>query len=754
VTVATSSDVEIATFTVTDAYMVDISSGNENSHFYIMYDYASTASLYVSASYPLDYESATSHTLTIEASDMEGNSASGSLTVNVTDMAEATMTGLPAPEFDQASWSTSLPEHPTMGTAGVVTVSALYADSYQITAGNGDGLFAIDSYGTLTLTDPESLDFETASTHNLTVQATNSQGTDTSSVTVTVQDVEFTTTDSFGFGVEGGMFSFYLTATGGDPYGYEVDVEDDGFYDLSSFEHDPLIDGVLLLDALSVDLLGGDNGTFTGSLRVLDSGGGSEIYDLDVIIGNVLPSISIDGTLNPGVSDPFSLTLSTSDPGHDTISGLTIAWGDGTSDSPTSFSGAFSHAYAAAGEYTVTATYTDEDGSYSASWDVGVGALDEPQTAPAVSIPSADWYGTDGSTITLTATAEDAFGSIITHGVSGTYEWELNGDNAFDDAVGETVTVTVPFVVQVRVTDYSGNSNEAQFSTESIDPYYAMFGGFYPDPETNPFIGQGTIAGQPTINNYRKNFIDLTPDMKSTHGANWQVHHTLQVGRVTLPNGKTVGVLADRFLNEKGINVHDLTHLRGVPSSVHSEITGLQKSWWNQKMKENNWATIQEAWQKIDLDEVEQFANDLDGQFNKKWMQAGAQQKTVMRRINDSIKQGRGAWTLGRDARRGAVGLSVLGGFLFFQEAHARAGQMANIAGGGGNAEWVTLAAEYDNLYNEIDTIGAMKKESVIDWKNALMAYWGSLGENSDTIAKTSGILERLIRQNQDNFIE
>lgn len=88
-TAATGSDVEVATFTVTGAYMVDISSGNENGHFYLMYDSVSTASLYVSALNPLDFESASTHTLTIDAWDMAGNSASGSLTVNVLDVAEA-----------------------------------------------------------------------------------------------------------------------------------------------------------------------------------------------------------------------------------------------------------------------------------------------------------------------------------------------------------------------------------------------------------------------------------------------------------------------------------------------------------------------------------------------------------------------------------------------------------------------------------------------------------------------------------------
>jgi len=153
----------------------------------------------------------------------------------------------------------------------------------------------------------------------------------------------------------------------------------------------------------------------------------------------------------------------------------------------------------------VSVTYTDEDGSYSTFWSAGVGPLDEASpSAPDVSVPSADWSGSDGSTVTLTARASDASGSLITHGVSGTYEWELNGDNAFDDAVGETVTVTVPFIARVRVTDLSGNSNEALFSSASIDPYYGTSGGYYGDPSTSPFAGSGNINGQPALTSFSR----------------------------------------------------------------------------------------------------------------------------------------------------------------------------------------------------------------------------------------------------------
>ncbi len=113
--------------------MVDISSGNENGHFYVTYDSVSSASLYVSASSPLDYESASSHSLTIDAWDMNGDSVSGSLMVNVLDVDEGG------------------------ATASDIVVQI---DQAQYTITEGDTL-ALSGYGySTTTTDPAQLDWD------------------------------------------------------------------------------------------------------------------------------------------------------------------------------------------------------------------------------------------------------------------------------------------------------------------------------------------------------------------------------------------------------------------------------------------------------------------------------------------------------------------------------------------------------------------------------------------------------------------
>ena len=98
-----------------------------------------------------------------------------------------------APDFDPDSYAFTVDEDAAVGHV-VGTVSAPDADaehtvSYSITAGNGDGKFDIgDSSGEITVED--SLDHETVSLYNLTVQADDGQGgTDTAAVEITVNDV-------------------------------------------------------------------------------------------------------------------------------------------------------------------------------------------------------------------------------------------------------------------------------------------------------------------------------------------------------------------------------------------------------------------------------------------------------------------------------------------------------------------------------------------------------------------------------------
>ena len=129
----------------------------------------------------LDFESASQHVLTVTVTD-GSLSDTAQVTVNTTNVNESPTASDVAGHVD---------ENGSAGAA-VVTVPASDPDagsslSYTITAGNAEGLFAIDSSGNITAT--AALDFENASQYALTVTVSDGALSDTSQVSVNVNDV-------------------------------------------------------------------------------------------------------------------------------------------------------------------------------------------------------------------------------------------------------------------------------------------------------------------------------------------------------------------------------------------------------------------------------------------------------------------------------------------------------------------------------------------------------------------------------------
>ena len=94
-----------------------------------------------------------------------------------------------------------------------------------------------------------------------------------------------------------------------------------------------------------------------------------------VTVANVAPYLHIWGDSTVVHDATYTLHLSSSDRGADTISSWTINWGDG--GSPQTVSGnpaSVTHVYTTAATRSITATATDEDGTYSTGGTAG--ALD------------------------------------------------------------------------------------------------------------------------------------------------------------------------------------------------------------------------------------------------------------------------------------------------------------------------------------------------------------------------------------------
>jgi uncharacterized delta-60 repeat protein len=112
---------------------------------------------------------------------------------------------------------------------------------------------------------------------------------------------------------------------------------DDGYY---------MIDAIAILDDETI-VAGGPSGTHA------------------VNVTNVAPYLSIRGEAAATANSAYTLHLFSSDPGDDTIQYWTIDWGDGNIESVSGNPAYADHYFANSGDYSISATATDEDGTYS-----------------------------------------------------------------------------------------------------------------------------------------------------------------------------------------------------------------------------------------------------------------------------------------------------------------------------------------------------------------------------------------------------
>ncbi len=136
----------------------------------------------------LDYETATSHSITLRAASDDGSTSTQSFTISVTDDDEFDI----GPISDADPAADQVAEGAAVGTAVGVTANATDPDvtddvTYSLDDDAG-GLFSIDAaMGVVRVAG--GLDAETATSHNITVRATSDDGsTSTRSFTISVTD--------------------------------------------------------------------------------------------------------------------------------------------------------------------------------------------------------------------------------------------------------------------------------------------------------------------------------------------------------------------------------------------------------------------------------------------------------------------------------------------------------------------------------------------------------------------------------------
>ena len=119
-----------------------------------------------------------------------------------------------------------------------------------------------------------------------------------------------------------------------------------------------------------------DDATYAVTLTVTDDDGQGTASET-IVVGNVAPTLAVSGDTAADEGSVFTLNLSSTDPGDDTITQWVIDWGDGQVETVTGNPPSVQHTYADGPDvYAITATATDEDGSYIASAMAEAGDLD------------------------------------------------------------------------------------------------------------------------------------------------------------------------------------------------------------------------------------------------------------------------------------------------------------------------------------------------------------------------------------------
>lgn len=155
----------------------------------------------------------------------------------------------------------------------------------------------------------------------------------------------------------------------------------------------------------------------------------------DVTVANVAPDLAgrVYGLAVEGATASASLD-SYYDPGDDTITHWSVDWGDGASSGSGDPSASLSHVYGTAGEYAATFTASDEDGSYTSTYFVGVDAAE-----PTLGLTATSAQATEGQAYSLSFSA--------TFGVGGApiSDWTVDwGDGSSDTyTAGSAGTVGV-----------------------------------------------------------------------------------------------------------------------------------------------------------------------------------------------------------------------------------------------------------------------------------------------------------------------
>ena len=439
-----------------------IQSGNDNGAFAV----ATGGAVTVADTTQIDFDTAASQTVVFTITD-GSNAVTESVTITFTDVVIAITAGQTGSVAENTATNNAI--------MTVATTGDTDGDDFAITAGNGDGLFAINAASGVISTTATALNYESATSHTLTISVSDgtNANTVTRDVTISVTDVdEFdaaapadsnndanTVAENAANGATVGLTASTSDADGSNnAITYAITTQScSGAFAVDSSS------GVVTATGSGLDYETATSCTVTISGTSADGSGTTTQFTIAVTNVNEAPNVAsaiADASTNEDSAYSLSVTSNFADVDGDTLTysatGLPSSGNLAMSSSGT-LSGTPTQTDVDAHTIVVTAS----DGSLSVS-DTFILTIANVNDAPSASAGS-DQTPTEGATVTL-----DASGSSDEDGDSMTYAWSQDSGTtmSLSSTSSATPTFTVPeatanyaLVFTVTVTDGNGGSD-------------------------------------------------------------------------------------------------------------------------------------------------------------------------------------------------------------------------------------------------------------------------------------------------------
>jgi hypothetical protein len=411
-----------------------------------------------------------SYVVILTAADKDGATSTASKTITVTNVVPTVaITGAPAegPEGTAVNLASSVVDPGSLDTftyAWAVTKNGVayksgVASTFTFTP-NDNGTFVV----TLTVTDK---DGSAATAASKTVVVSNANPTAAISATPETSP-------------EGTVISVTGSAT------------DAGTLDTLTYAWSVTKDEVPYASGTgtSLSFTPNDNANYIVTLTATDKDGGIGITSRSITVTNVAPTLHLSGATQVKNGTPYILGLSSADAGTDTLSGWTVNWGDGQIQSIEGSPASASHTYTVDGDFMISATGTDEDGTFAAANALVFGVSDVADVvAPTAALGSTVTVaaGATSGTFTVTYTDDVAINqSLLADG-----NVQITGPNGFSQlahfvssvagaSAGQRVA-TYSFTPPGGKWTYTGNGS---YTIQLLNNQVADTGGNYAPAKT------------------------------------------------------------------------------------------------------------------------------------------------------------------------------------------------------------------------------------------------------------------------------